>query len=46
MNKLDRPVQGLAEISLRVHDLSHACIVTDKLQQIPFYSERTCSHSN
>ena len=29
MNKSNRPVQTLGEISLRVHDLSHACIVRD-----------------
>jgi len=37
MDTLNRPVQGIGKISLRVRDLSHACIVRDKLQQIPLW---------
>ena len=36
MSKLNNPLYELAEILLRVHDLSHACIVTDRFL-ISFY---------
>lgn len=37
MNKLNYPVQGVGEIIQIVQNLLHTLIVTDKLEQIPFW---------
>jgi hypothetical protein len=37
MNKVNRPAQGVGEIIQIVQNLSHTLVVTNKLQQIPFW---------